>query len=216
MLFVVDEAHKFCPEKGEGESEAKEMMLSLASDGRKYGFCAVFATQRLSKLDKSAASELTNVLIGPTFMDIDLQRAHRALGIIPRDQAAFNEQMKTMAPGHFGALGRAISKTRLLVKVGAIQTTHPTAGSGKYSAEPPPPPEKVKALLPSWRICRKRRRRRRARKRNSGARSASCAASSALLRKRRARSSRSNLHQPISSRILASLNARSRRPRRLQ
>jgi hypothetical protein len=148
VLFVVDEAHKFCPEKGEGESEAKEAMLSLASDGRKYGFCAAFATQRLAKLDKSAASELLNVMIGPTWIDIDLARAHKALGIVPKDQAAFNEQMKTIAPGHFYALGRAISKTRILVKVGAIQTTHPTAGSGKYSAEPPPPPEKVKLLLP--------------------------------------------------------------------
>ena len=147
VIFVVDEAHKFCPEKGEGESEAKEMMLSLASDGRKYGFCAVWATQRLAKLDKSGASELTNVLIGPTFMDIDLARAHKALGIVPKDQAAFNAEMKTLAPGHFWALGRAISKTRVLVRIGAIQTTHPTAG-GKQSAEPPPPPEKIKALLP--------------------------------------------------------------------
>ena len=88
------------------------------------------------------------MLVGPTFLDIDLQRAHKALGIIPRDQAAFNEQMKTIAPGHFWALGRAISKQRVLVKIGDIQTTHPTAGSGKYSAEPPPAPDKVKALLP--------------------------------------------------------------------
>lgn len=148
VLFYVDEAHKFCPEKGEGESEAKEMMLSLGSDGRKYGFCMIPATQRLAKLDKSLASELHNVLIGPTWIDIDLQRAHKALGIIQRDQAAFNEQMKILKPGHFWALGRAISTTRVLVKIGSIQTTHPTAGSGKYSAEPPPPPEKVKALLP--------------------------------------------------------------------
>jgi hypothetical protein len=148
VLFIVDEAHKFMPEKGEGESEAKQEMLSLASDGRKYGFCAIFATQRLAKLDKSGASELLNVLVGPTFMDIDLERAHKALGIINADKAAFNEQMRTIAPGHFWALGRAISKTRLLVKIGAIQTTHPTAGSGKYSAEPPPAPEKVKLLLP--------------------------------------------------------------------
>jgi hypothetical protein len=147
VIFVVDEAHKFCPEKGEGESEAKPEMLSLASDGRKYGFCAAWATQRLAKLDKSAASELTNVLIGPTFMDIDLQRAHKALGIVPKEQAAFNAEMKTLAPGYFWALGRAISKTRILVRIGAIETTHPTAG-GKQSAEPPPAPEKIKALLP--------------------------------------------------------------------
>lgn len=148
VLFIVDEAHKFCPEKGEGESEAKSEMLSLASDGRKYGFCAIFATQRLAKLDKSGASELTNVMVGPTFMDIDLERAHRALGIVQADKAAFNEQMRTIPPGHFWALGRAISKTRILVRIGAIQTTHPTAGSGKYSAEPPPAPDKVKLLLP--------------------------------------------------------------------
>src|ERR1019366_6257943 len=148
VLFIVDEAHKFMPEKGEGESEAKQEMLSLASDGRKYGFCAIFATQRLAKLDKSGASELLNVLVGPTFMDIDLERAHKALGIINADKAAFNEQMRTIAPGHFWALGRAISKTRLLVKIRAIQTTHPTAGFGKYSAEPPPAPEQVKLLLP--------------------------------------------------------------------
>jgi hypothetical protein len=148
VLFIVDEAHKFMPEKGEGESEAKPEMLSLASDGRKYGFCAIFATQRLAKLDKSGASELTNVLVGPTFMDIDLERAHKALGIVNADKRAFNEQMRTMSPGHFWALGRAISKTRILVKIGAIETTHPTAGSGKYSAEPPPAPEKVKLLLP--------------------------------------------------------------------
>ena len=148
VLFVVDEAHKFAPEKGEGESEAKEPMLSLASDGRKYGFCGIFATQRLAKLDKSLASELLNVLIGPTFMDIDLQRAHKALGIVTKEQAAFNEQMKTIRPGNFWALGRAISKHRVLVKIGEVETTHPQAGSGKYSAEPPPPPEKIKALLP--------------------------------------------------------------------
>jgi hypothetical protein len=148
VLFVVDEAHKFAPEKGEGESEAREMMLSLSSDGRKYGFCGIFATQRLAKLDKSLASELLNVLIGPTFMDIDLQRAHKALGIVPKDQAAFNEQMKTIRPGHFWALGRAISKTRLLVKIAGVETTHPEAGSGKYSTEPPPAPEKVRAMLP--------------------------------------------------------------------
>lgn len=148
VLFYIDEAHKFCPEKGEGESVAKEMMLSLGSDGRKYGFCMIPATQRLAKLDKSLASELHNVLIGPTWIDIDLERAHKALGIIRRDQAAFDEQIKILEPGHFWALGRAISKTRILVKVGGILTTHPTAGSGKYSAEPPPPPEKVKALLP--------------------------------------------------------------------
>lgn len=148
VLFVVDEAHKFVPEKGEGESEAKPEMLELASDGRKYGFCAIFATQRLAKLDKSAAAELLNVLVGPTFIDIDLERAHKALGIVRADWREFDARMKTAEPGQFWALGRAISTDRVLVRIGGIQTSHPEAGSGKHAAEPPPAPDKVRELLP--------------------------------------------------------------------
>jgi uncharacterized protein len=147
VLVIVDEAHKFMPENGEGESEAKDEMLSLCSDGRKYGYCAILPTQRLAKLDKSGASELLNVMVGPTFIDVDLQRAHKALGIVRTEWAAFDEQMKTVAPGNFWALGRAISKKRILIEVGDVATTHPKPGAA-HSAEPPPPPEKVKGLLP--------------------------------------------------------------------
>jgi hypothetical protein len=147
VLVVVDEAHKFCPEKGEGESVAKTQMLELASDGRKYGFCAIFATQRLAKMDKSAAAELLNVVIGPTFIDLDLERAHKALGILRSDYAAFDEQMKTIHPGNFWGLGRAISTHRVLIGVGPVNTTHPEAGTAA-SYVPPPPPDKIKAMLP--------------------------------------------------------------------
>src|SRR3990167_1113565 len=61
-LIVVDEAYQFCPEKGEGESEASGAGMDLATRGRKRGFCAVLATQRLSKLHKDAAAECNNKL----------------------------------------------------------------------------------------------------------------------------------------------------------
>jgi uncharacterized protein len=47
VLIIVDEAHVYCPEKD--ESEAAGAMTDLATRGRKRGFCAVFATQRLAK-----------------------------------------------------------------------------------------------------------------------------------------------------------------------
>jgi len=147
VLVIIDEAHKFMPEKGEGESVAKQAMLSLASDGRKYGFCAVMATQRLAKLDKSGASELLNVMIGPTFIDVDLERAHKALGIIRSEWATFDEQMKTTEPGNFWVLGRAITKKRLLVKVDKVETSHPESGKGQIA--PPPMPANIAKLLPS-------------------------------------------------------------------
>ena len=148
LVVIVDEAHQFCPEKGAGESEAADAMIGLATRGRKRGFCAVFATQRLGKLRKDAASELLNVLVGGTFIDIDRKRAAEALGIPPSDQRAFFDEIKVLEPGRFWALGRAISKERILVAIGSVQTTHPEPGSAKHAAAPPPPPEKVRLLLP--------------------------------------------------------------------
>lgn len=149
VIVIVDEAHIFCPEKGAGESEASDAMIDLATRGRKRGFCSVFATQRLAKLRNDAAAELQNVLIGGTFLDVDIERAAKALGIqkgaATRDFAA---HMKVVPPGTFVGLGRAISKEQVEFTTGKVQTSHPQPGSAKHAAEPPPPPEKVMALLP--------------------------------------------------------------------
>lgn len=147
-IVIVDEAHVLCPERGQGESEAYGAMVDLATRGRKRGLASVFATQRLGKLSKNASAELLNRLVGPTFEDIDLDRAADLLSILRKDRDAFFKEMKMLEPGHFYAFGRAIGPERILVEVGSVQTTHPEMGSAKYASEPPPPPEKVKALLP--------------------------------------------------------------------
>jgi hypothetical protein len=148
LVVIVDEAHVFAPEKGAGESEASDAMIGLATRGRKRGFCAVFATQRLGKLRKDAAAELLNVLIGQTVIDVDRKRAADALGVLGKDQHDLFESLRLLKPGRFYGLGRAIANERTLITVGPVTTTHPEAGSTKHSAEPPPPPEKVRALLP--------------------------------------------------------------------
>lgn len=148
VVVIVDEAHKFCPERKAGQSEASEAMIRLATDGRKRGFAAVWATQRLAKLSKDASAELLNRLVGPTFEDIDLERAADLLSVPRSEQKEFFLQMKTLEPGHFYALGRAISRERVLLRIGNVSTTHPEAGSGRHAVEPPPPPEKVRAMLP--------------------------------------------------------------------
>src|SRR3990167_6853883 len=55
VMVVLDEAHVFVPEKG--ESEAAAAVIGFTSLGRKRGFGAVLATQRISKLAKDAAAE---------------------------------------------------------------------------------------------------------------------------------------------------------------
>jgi hypothetical protein len=144
-VVVVDEAHKFAPEKD--ESEASEAMIALTTDGRKRQFCAVFATQRLGKLSKDAAAELLNVMIGGTVLDIDRKRAADALGVYGPDLRPFNDEIKTIPRGFFWCLGPAIARERLLTYVGPTVTESPKVGTAA-SAEPPPPTAKIKAMLP--------------------------------------------------------------------
>lgn len=147
VVIIVDEAHVFAPEKGQGESEAYGAMADLATRGRKRGFCSVFATQRLGKLSKNVSAELQNVLIGSTFQDIDRKRAAETLGVLKSEERNFFNNIKLFEPGNFFALGRAISKELITIKVDNVQTSTPE--SGKYKFAPPPAPEKIKALLPN-------------------------------------------------------------------
>lgn len=141
-LVVVDEAHMFCPQVGEAESAGA--VIDLATRGRKRGYCAVLATQRLSKLHKDAAAECNNKLIGRTALDVDMKRAGDELGFGGRDQV---HQLRGLSPGEFFAFGPALTQTVTQVTVGGIQTSHPKAGA-RLASPPPPPRAKVKALLP--------------------------------------------------------------------
>lgn len=140
-LVVVDEAHTFCPEVGNAESATA--VKALATRGRKRGFCAVFATQRLSKFAKDAAAECNNKLIGRTSLDVDMVRAGDELGFSKPDR----QQLREVDDGEFFAFGPALSRTVTRVSVGPVRTTHPEAG-GRLALSAPPPTSRVKALLP--------------------------------------------------------------------
>lgn len=144
VLVVVDEAHKYCPEKDEAESS--EAMTSIATDGRKRQFCAVWATQRLAKLNKDAAAELLNKMIGGTSLDIDRKRAADDLGVYGKALQPFNDEIKVIDRGYFYGLGPAIANSRTLVKVGPTETSPPKLGS--RATAPPAPTAAIKKLLP--------------------------------------------------------------------
>lgn len=141
-IVVIDEAHVFCPEKG--QSEAMEAVIDLATRGRKRGYCAVLATQRLSKLHKDAAAECNNKLVGRTGLDIDMKRASEELGFTTKEQYL---SLRSLEAGEFFAFGSAISTEIVKVKVGGVSTTHPRAGSRVLSKKITPPTAKIKQIL---------------------------------------------------------------------
>lgn len=129
MLVVVDEAQLFAPAMGSDVSdEARRTALAAMTDlmcrGRKRGLAGVVATQRLAKLAKNVAAEASNFLMGRTFLDIDMARAADLLGM-ERRQA---EMFRDLARGHFVALGPAISRRPLPLRIGAVETGSRAAG----------------------------------------------------------------------------------------
>ena len=142
VLIIIDEAHAFCPEKDEAESAGA--IKDLASRGRKRKFCAVLATQRISKLAKDAAAECNNKLIGRSAIDIDMKRAADELGFTSREQFY---SLRKLSPGEFFAFGPAISNEVIQIKIGGIKTSEMKTGSGFKVAPPTSGIRKILAKL---------------------------------------------------------------------
>ncbi|MBX3565469.1 MAG: ATP-binding protein [Sphingomonas sp.] len=154
-LVVVDEAQLFAPAGGGEVAEdvrraSLTAMTNLMCRGRKRGLAGVIATQRLAKLAKNVAAEASNFLMGRTFLDIDMARAADLLGM-ERRQA---EQIRDLQRGHFLALGPAISRRPVSIKIGDVETSA-RSGSPKLTPLPEAPTADMRDLLlappePSW------------------------------------------------------------------
>ena len=123
MLVVVDEAQLFAPAiAGEVTDEARKLslgaMTNLMCRGRKRGLAGIIATQRLAKLAKNVAAEASNFLMGRTFLDIDMARAADLLGMERRQAETFRD----LERGQFMALGPALSRRPLGLRIGPTET----------------------------------------------------------------------------------------------
>ena len=139
VMVVVDEAQLFAPAAAsEVSEEARRLalgaMTNLMCRGRKRGLAGVIATQRLAKLAKNVAAEASNFMMGRTFLDIDMARAADLLGM-ERRQA---EMFRDLPRGTFVALGPAVSRRPLPVRIGGVETA-------TRSADPKlvPPPDQA-------------------------------------------------------------------------
>lgn len=126
----VDEAHIFCPEST--KSESASAVIDLCTRGRKRGYAAVLATQRLSKLAKDAAAECMNKMIGSTGLDIDRKRAGEELGMTKKEDIL---KLRELKPGEFFTFGPAINNEVTKFKVLPVITTHLQSGKRMTATE---------------------------------------------------------------------------------
>lgn len=147
VMVVVDEAQLFAPAAaGEVSDEARRLslgaMTNLMCRGRKRGLAGVIATQRLAKLAKNVAAEASNFMMGRTFLDIDMARAADLLGMERRQAEMFRDLQR----GHFIALGPALSRRPLPLKIGPVETATRSAGP-KLVPPPQTATEEVRDLI---------------------------------------------------------------------
>lgn len=132
-IVVLDEANKYAPEqKASGTlGDCKAAIVDYARRGRKRGYSLVMATQRIADLDKSAAAECNNVLLGRCAMDVDIERSAKAIGMKRKDAM---ENFPALKRGEFYAYGAAIvvrgsdGQRVSKIAVGPVDTTHPKRG----------------------------------------------------------------------------------------
>ena len=142
-LVILDEAHLYCPERGSGEAESTEAVVSLMSQGRKRGYAGIIATQRLSKLHKDAAAEANNVIIGRTWLDADQARAGDALGLSKADRL----KLRDLGQGEFYAFGPALNHAGVArIHSDPVRTTHPRPGE-RHLLTAPAPSRAIRGIL---------------------------------------------------------------------
>lgn len=140
-LVVLDETHRYAPQSGKEVSS--DSVVALASEGRKRGYTAIFATQRLAKIDKDATGDVNNWLMGRVGQAVDKNRCADELGLKPTSPEM--RGLSRVAPGTFWCMGPALAPDPVLVHIGNVHSTH--LKSGQRGVPVPPGDKTLKAMM---------------------------------------------------------------------
>lgn len=140
--LVIDELQLFAPQQSTVASSAK--IIDLSNRGRRNGLVPVFATQRLSYVDKGAVAMIQNKLIGKTTYSGDMTRAAEEM---PLDRLQ-RDRLRALERRQFYAYGPALSSEPAQFTVGDVKTHMPRT-SDRTTYDPPSPSPEVLAALAS-------------------------------------------------------------------
>lgn len=127
LLALIDEAQTLAPhyDTGDVTADTRKRSTAMLSDlmgrGRKRGIAGVIATQRIAETAKAVVSKATNVIVGRTIFDRDLERAGALLGFT----LGHSRALRTLADGEFLAIGPAVAgPRRIRFKAGPVKSRH--------------------------------------------------------------------------------------------
>jgi flagellar biosynthesis/type III secretory pathway protein FliH len=139
-IVMLDETHNFVPQQGvEVSSEA---VTHLATAGRKRGFSAIFATQRLSLINKDVLGVCENKFLGRIEQSADRRAVADLLGFGNRAQEAL--EMQAFKAGEFYAVGPSLSAVPVRARLLKAETQAPEPGT---TVIPTPAPAAIQKAL---------------------------------------------------------------------
>ncbi|WP_176495671.1 helicase HerA domain-containing protein [Sphingomonas sp. HMP6] len=138
-LVVVDEAHHFAP--SEGSTLGSKGVKALTGRGRKRGFTAVIASQRMTKVSADVRGDLLNWMLGRVGQTLDRNVIADQLGFTPAE----GRLKLRMEKREFWGFGPAIAAEPVLFKVADVHTTMVKSGQAKLPT--PPAPEALREIL---------------------------------------------------------------------
>lgn len=103
LLVVIDEAHRFLPENGDGPTN--RVVSRIAKEGRKYGVGLMVVTQRPSDVDSAVLSQCGTMIA----LRVTNQRDRGAVAaMIPDDLGDLSELLPALRTGEALVLGDAL------------------------------------------------------------------------------------------------------------
>jgi hypothetical protein len=139
MLVLVDETQTLVPryDPGDVEPETRKRTVRAIADmmgrGRKRGLAGIIATGRIAETSTPVIAKPTNIVVGRTIFDRDLERAGASLGFT----AGHSRALRTLADGEFLGIGPAFnSAARIRFRAGPVQSRH--KGDAPDMVAPPP------------------------------------------------------------------------------
>lgn len=148
LLVVLDEAHRFLPEHGEGP--ANRVVSRIAKEGRKYGVGLMVVTQRPSDVDSAVLSQCGTMIA----LRVTNQRDRGAVAsTIPDDLGDLSELLPALRTGEALVLGDALqvpSRIRVSKAVRKPVGEDPPLPAAWLSSDRPDP-KLYRAAVKNWR-----------------------------------------------------------------
>jgi len=131
FFFLVEESHNFCPERGFGDAMSSQILRTVASEGRKFGFSLGVVSQRPARIDKNVLSQCNTQIILKVTNPNDLRAIGQSIeGFTPGMEA----DIQQLSVGQALVVGECVEQP-ITVNVRARESKHYGAASSQPAEE---------------------------------------------------------------------------------